>query len=42
MGFDVHSTDGTPLVEDEPLVDAGHVEEMHARQPTDVFVDFEF
>ena len=42
MGLDVDPTDWAALVEDQPLVDAGNVEEMHARQATNVFFNFEF
>jgi hypothetical protein len=42
LGLDVDPADGAPLVKDEPLVDAGHVEEVHARQAPDILVYFEF
>jgi hypothetical protein len=42
LGLDVDPADGAALVEHEPLVDAGHVEQVHARQPADVLVDLEF
>jgi len=39
MRLNVYATDGAALVASQPLVDAFDVEEMHAWQPSHVFVD---
>ena len=41
VGLDVHPADGTPLVLSQPLVDALHMEEVHARQPSHVLLRLE-
>lgn len=41
VGLDVHPADGAPLVLSQPLVDALHMEEVHARQPSHVFLRLE-
>ena len=38
LSLDVDAANGTALVEREPLIDAGHVEQMHAGQTSHVFV----
>ena len=41
MSFNIHPADGTPLVLTKPLVDALHMEEVHARQPPHVLLCLE-
>jgi hypothetical protein len=42
LGLDVDPADGAALVEDQPLVDARHVEQVHARKTANVLFDLEF
>ncbi len=42
LGFDINAADWAAFVEDEPLIDARHVEQVHTRQAANVLFDFEF